>query len=386
MTWSVVIAAIIAFSCGALISGMLVHTHALVRQSQSEAELRLQYSGADGSSGGPLQQSLAPINEKLRTLSTLVDQTNRNQTEIREQFVTVQGTATDLRDETRALNRIFNNTRDRGAWGELQLRRIVELAGMVNRVDFDEQVHIVGTGTTAGNATGVSTAAGDGTAARPDMIINLDQGRTIVLDAKFPLSAMTGTAPAAQAQKHHATLIRSHIDALSKKDYLKHFARTPEFVIMFIPAESLLAEALRAEPSLFEYASKRNVIPTTPTTLLALLRTVAMSWRNYELAENAQEILRESQELANRLGKAYEYFNSVGGALAKAVDSYNSTIGSWDSRLTPQIRRLGELQLAPDKSVKLQQIDKAVRRPIPSADSISEKMGARHSAHNWQVT
>lgn len=355
MVWLI---ALVAFLGGALISGMVVQARAAARQAQSEAALRLQYSGADGGTGGPLQQSLAPINEKLQTLSTLVDQTSRSQLNISEQFAVVQGTAADLQTETRTLNRIFNNSQDRGTWGEMQLRRIVELSGMLNRVDFEEQAQV----------------GFEGTIQRPDMVINLDQGRTIVLDSKFPLSALlasdTSAEPDSDALKHQGSLVRSHIDALSKKDYVKQFEQSPEFVVMFIPAESLLAAALRSEPNLFEYATGKNVIPATPTTLLALLRTIAMGWRNYELAENAQEILAAAQELADRLGRAYAHFDNVGQSLNKAVDSFNKTVGSWDTRLLPQINRIGELQIEPSKVVELRRVNNQAKVTTTATDVI----------------
>lgn len=348
----------LAFVIGAIVSGLIVQARGIARQAQSEADLRLQYSGADGAGGGPLQQSLAPINQQLQTLSTLVDQTSKSQLNISEQFAVVQGTAIDLQNETRTLNRVFNNVQDRGAWGEMQLRRIVELAGMVNRVDFDEQAHVVL----------------DGSRQRPDMVINLDQGRSIVVDSKFPLNALldedsTG-GTSADAQRNHAVLVRSHIDALSKKDYTQQFDAAPEFVVMFIPAESLLAEAVRSEPSLFEYATERNVIPATPTTLLALLRTIAMGWRNHELAENAQEILVAAQELADRLALAYGHFDNVGQSLNKAVDSFNKTVGSWDSRLSPQIKRIEALRIEPNKVVELRTVEKRAKNPLPATDSL----------------
>lgn len=352
MVWLI---GVLAFVCGAVVSGLLVHTRGVTRQVRAETELRLQYSGADGGPGGPLQQSLAPINEKLHTLSTLVDQTSKSQLNISEQFAVVQGTALDLQNETRTLNRIFNNSQDRGAWGEMQLRRIVELSGMVNRVDFDEQTHL----------------SLDGSSQRPDMVIQLDQGRSIVVDSKFPLSALQqGADSENEARRHHAALVRGHIDSLSKKNYSQQFEAAPEFVVMFIPAESLLAEALRAEPHLFEYASDRNVVPATPTTLLALLRTIAMGWRNHELAENAQEILLEAQELADRLGRAYGHFDNVGQALTKAVDSFNLTVGSWDSRLTPQIKRIEALRIQPNKVVELRTVEKQARKPLKQSDVV----------------
>jgi DNA recombination protein RmuC len=260
-----------------------------------------------------------------------------------------------LQLETRSLSTALRKPQVRGRWGEMHLRRTVELAGLVDRCDFDEQVRL------------------DEGAQRPDLVVNLVGGRRVVVDAKVPLDAYldaTSTDEAEARDAHlvrHARQLRTHVDALASKAYWRALPETPEFVVLFVPAESFLAAALETDPTLLEHAADRRVVLATPTTLIALLRTVAHGWSHEALAEQARDIHRLGRDLHTRLATLSGHLDRVGRSLNSAVGSYNQAMGSLESRVLVSARRFTELSVTDDdlpapRPVTLRAVDRPDRR------------------------
>ena len=239
-----------------------------------------------------------------------------------------------LRAEAANLVRALRAPQVRGRWGEVQLRRVVELAGMAERVDFTEQ-HVV---------------PGSGGALRPDLVVHLPGGRTVVVDAKAPLAAyleaVEATDEAARAARlaDHARQVRDHVSALSRKAYWDGLHPAPEFVVLFLPGESFFAAALEQDPELIERGAQARVILATPTTLLALLKAVAFGWKQEAVAANAEEVARLGRELHKRIGDMAGHVARVGRQLGGAVEAYNAFVGSLESRVLPAARRFRELE------------------------------------------
>ena len=253
------------------------------------------------------------------------------QGQLNEQVLDMRMTAEGLRRETQSLSTALRKPQVRGRWGELHLRKAVELAGLVDRCDFAEQVRL------------------DDGARRPDLVVRLVGGRSVVVDAKVPLDAYldaTSTDDEDDQRRHlvrHAAQLRTHVDALGAKRYWQSLEESPEFVVLFVPAESFLAAALETDPSLIEYAAERQVVLATPTTLIALLRTVAHGWGHEALADQAREIHRLGRELHERLSSMNGHLDQLGRSLNAAVGHYNQTVGSLETRVLVSARRLGDL-------------------------------------------
>ncbi len=251
-----------------------------------------------------------------------------------EQVAALHRTSADLGSQTRSLVNALRAPMVRGRWGEVQLQRIVELAGMVEHCDFDTQV---------------SAAVADAAGVRPDMIVRLAGGRHIPVDAKVPFDAWLQARECAdepqrqQMMSRHARAVRAHVDALAGKAYWQHFQPAPEFVVMFVPGEPLLDAAMTIDPGLTEYAFARNVVIATPTTLIALLRTVAFTWRQERLSESAAAIHSLGRELHGRLSTLGTHFARLGSTLERAVESYNAAVGSMESRVLVTARRFSDL-------------------------------------------
>ena len=242
-----------------------------------------------------------------------------------------------LRRETARLVGALGHSEVRGRWGEFQLRRLLESSGLVRDVHFTEQ-------------QSVSTDAG---LLRPDVVLHLSEDKTVVVDAKVSLRAILGIEAGdpqdevAAARAQHAREVRSHVDRLASKEYARQFDTAPEFVVMFLPAESLLAEALACDPALLEHAFDRNVVLATPTTLMALTRTVGHIWRQDALAANAKEIQALGRELAERLTTMLGHLDKLGSALGSGVTAYNKAMASLESRVLVTGRRFTEMQGLP---------------------------------------
>ena len=280
----------------------------------------------------------------------------------------------ELQQETRGLSNALRRPQVRGRWGELHLRRAVELAGMVDRCDFHEQVRVA-----------------DG-ALRPDLVVQLVGGRQVVVDAKVPLDAYldatgtTVTGPDDQARRddavrRHARQLRTHVDQLGSKAYWRALEETPEFVVLFVPAESCLAVALDADRGLIEYAAERQVVLASPTTLIALLRTVAHGWRHEALADQAREIHQLGRDLHDRLGTFSGHLDAVGRSLGAAVGHYNATVGSLESRVMVSARRVRDLAVTDEPLDGPRQVEAGVRSlgapPPEEPDVLLPWRGAR---------
>jgi DNA recombination protein RmuC len=283
---------------------------------------------------GPIRDTLARVERQLRE----TDQARtRSHAELAQQVEFTRRGAEELREQAQALVTALRRPEARGRWGELQLRRTVELAGMTARCDFDEQV------TVAGDAT--SSGAGQ----RPDMVINLAGGKHIVVDSKVPLAAYLDAVGAGSDQvrearlEAHARHLRTHVDQLGGKAYWSALPSTPEFVILFIPGEAFLAPALERDPLLLEYAITRRVHIATPTTLVSTLRTAHFAWQQEALSDNAKAVFDLGRELYDRLASLGRHVDKLGRSLTASVVAYNQAVGSLESRVLVTARRLSDL-------------------------------------------
>ncbi len=299
----------------------------------------------------PLREQLGRYEQGLRLLEL---ERQKAYTGLSEQVRTLTASQDKLQSETRNLVTALRSPATRGRWGEMQLRRVVEMAGMVEHCDFEQQV---------------TTEGADGRL-RPDMVVTLPGARHVVVDAKVPLQAFLDANDAADESDRrthlvaHARQLRGHVDALSKKGYWEQFEDSPEFVVAFVPGDALLAAALEHDSTLLEHAVSHHVLLATPTTLIALLRTVAYGWQQEALAENAREVQDMGRELYKRLATFGEHMARTGRSLSGAVDSYNKAVGSLERNVFPQARRFHELGVVggADKEMpELEHIDAVAR-------------------------
>jgi DNA recombination protein RmuC len=284
-----------------------------------------------------IEQLLSPLRDQLgryeNGLRLLELERQKAYTGLSEQVRTLMQSQDKLQSETRNLVTALRSPATRGRWGEMQLRRVVEMAGMVEHCDFEQQV---------------TTDGSDGKL-RPDMVVTLPGSRTVVVDAKVPLQAFLDANDATDESERrtylvaHGRQLRSHVDSLSKKAYWEQFEDSPEYVIAFIPGDALLAAALEHDSSLLEHAVSHRVLLATPTTLIALLLTVATGWQNEALAENAREVQSMGRELYKRLATFGDHMARTGRSLGSAVDAYNKAVGSLERNVLPQARRFHEL-------------------------------------------
>ncbi len=314
------------------------------RQTRLEAELAAARAAAEAQAEAPTQvaEAMAPVHVALDKLESAVSRAEGGRVsstaQLSEQLRTIAQTAMTssegLRRETARLAGALSHSEVRGRWGEFQLRRILEASGLVRDVHFTEQ----------------QSVATDKGLLRPDVVLNLGEDKTIVVDAKVSLRAILGIEAddpqdeVAAARAAHAREVRSHVDRLAGKEYARQFDTAPEFVVMFLPAESLLSEALASDPGILEHAFDRGIILATPTTLMALTRTVGHIWRQDALAANAQEVQLLGRELADRLTTMLGHLDKVGSSLGSSVTAYNKAIASLESRVLVTGRRFTELQ------------------------------------------
>jgi len=271
------------------------------------------------------------------------------QAQLTEQIRRVLDSSEQLGKQTESLRSALRRPEVRGRWGELHLRRVVEVAGLVNGVDFAEQS---------------SETAADGSRLRPDMIVTLSGGRKIVVDAKTPLDALLDMdADPEHADEHaarHVRNVRARVKELSSKAYRDQFGSDVDFSVLFLPAESFLQVAIENDPNLLTDAYESGVIIATPTVLVAMLRTVAHTWRAEALAKNARDVLDTGRDLYKRLATMGEHLAKVGAAIDRASDAYNATIGSMERQVLPAARRFAALQ-GIDKDLDLQVIEAETR-------------------------
>jgi DNA recombination protein RmuC len=297
-----------------------------------------------------INELLQPMKVSLGQVAATLGQVENSR---REDYGRLAEQLTSLDRETTMLVRALRTPHGRGRWGEVQLRRVVEMAGMVAKCDFDEQVSVR-------NETGVH---------RPDLIIHLPGGKSVVVDAKAPLSAYldaidVGDEAEREARlKQHASQVRTHIDQLSSKAYWQQFQSAPEFVVMFLPGEALFGSALQVDPSLIEFGAERNVIAASPLTLLALLRTVAHGWKQEQLADNAREISSLGRDLYERICTMADHLVDLRKKLEGTIQSYNATVGSIEGRILAPARKLRDLGVSSAKELGvLEPVDHVPRR------------------------
>ncbi|MFQ5355570.1 MAG: DNA recombination protein RmuC [Mariprofundaceae bacterium] len=298
--------------------------------------------------GKEIEQLAKPVHDSLEKMDNRLGELEKVRegayAAIREQITSMAGEQDKLRSETANLVRALRQPQARGRWGELQLKRVVEMAGMLDHCDFTEQTHIAG--------------EQDERAVRPDMIVNLPLGRHIVVDSKVPLAAYLdavesdgGEAEALLAR--HAAQLKTHIKGLSIKAYWdrirKELGGTPEFVVLFVPGEDFFSAALKVDGSLIEYGVEQKVIVATPTTLIALLKAVSYGWRQEALAQNAEQVAALGKELYVRIQKLSEHWSKVGRHLGQTVRAYNDATGSLEARVLSGARKFELLKTAPER-------------------------------------
>ncbi|MCB9726455.1 MAG: DNA recombination protein RmuC [Spirochaetaceae bacterium] len=302
----------------------------------------------------PLRESLARVDEKLQQVET---ERAGHYHSLTKHLELVATSHRELERQTRSLSEALKTPNVRGRWGELQLRRVVELAGMLDHCDFREQTTIVV----------------EGRRARPDLVVDLPGGRQVVVDAKAPLEAYLAASEAGDERERtrlldeHAKHVRRHLDDLAGRGYGAMLGASPEFVVLFLPGEPFFSAALARDPELIERGVDRGVLIAGPTTLIALLRAIAYGWQQEEMAANAAAVSALGRELFDRILTLNERFGRLGQRLDGAVEAYNAALGCFESRVQVSARRMAELGIAPSKP--LPEIEPLERRARPPRDA-----------------
>ena len=323
-------------------------------EDASEREARARERAVEG--------LVRPIDERLGSLQEALVALDRQRavetSQLREMIGQLRTTTETLHSETKVLATAMKDTRARGSWGELQLRRVVELAGLVEHCDFVTQ----------------TTVTGDDGLLRPDVVVRLPQAKAVVVDAKVPMQAYLQAVEAHDPDTErrfleaHGRAVVAHVEALRSRDYSRYVEGSIDFVVMFVPGDAFLSAAFEARPTLFDDAIGRGVFLATPGTLIALLRAVAFGWRQERLAESSAEVARLGRELHQRVGIFAEHLAKVGGAIDRAARSYNEAVGSLESRVLVTTRKLADHGVAPPSPLSPPAtVDTAVR-PLTAAE------------------
>ena len=308
----------------------------------------------------PIAEQLGRYDEGMQRLEV---ERQRAYTALTEQMRHLSASHDQLQRETRNLVTALRSPQTRGRWGELQLRRVVEMAGMLERCDFSEQV----------------SSDGDSGRMRPDMVVHLPGGKNVAVDAKVPMQAFLDANEAGDESVRRAHLashgrqMKAHVDALAKKEYWKRVDPSPEFVVAFIPGDPLLTAALEHEPGLMEYAVANHVLLATPTSLIALLRAVAYGWQQEALTENARQVQVLGAQLYERISVLGEHMAGVGRSLSGAVNAYNKAVGSLEGRVLVTARRFAQMGVVGMGERELPQPDPvdAAPRPLQASELVT---------------
>jgi DNA recombination protein RmuC len=330
--------------------------------------LLAQIRGDWGAHRQDLARLVEPLEESLRALDAQVRDLEQKRAgayqSVQEQLRQLGETHRQLETTTITLAQALKSSGVRGRWGEVQLRRVVELAGLVEHVDFEEQA---------------STETG-----RPDMIVHLPHDSLLPVDAKAPMQAYLEAMEAPEADRGakldmHVRALRQHVQTLASRRYWQQFERAPELVVMFVPNDACVAAAFERAPDLLDFAMQNRVLPTTPITLLALLKAVAYGWQQQRIAENAREIAEQGKQLHERLRAFVTHLADLGRRLDRVVDTYNDAVGSLESRVMPAARRFREMgapgeelpALAPvDRRSRVPTIGEEARTPVPEVSLV----------------
>ena len=356
---SLITGVLVGLAVGGLLTWLAVRADVTGRRVERDGlRERLEDHEAAAEGDGRTAAALAPLGETLRRVSAKVEQLERDRIDqfasVRDALGRVEETSTRVGHEASSLASSLRVSSVRGAWGEVQLRRVLEVSGMLARCDFDEQ------------AKGVTSADRE---VRPDVVVHLPGSKHLVVDAKAPMSHWLQ----AQAEdidpsdrerllEGHAAALRAHVDTLAGKAYWTAFDPSPEMVVCFVPSDATLAAALSRVPGLHEEAMASKVVLVSPSTLLALLRTVAYAWQQDTVTTEARELLTIGRELYARLGTLGEHATRMGRSLQRSVEDYNRLVGSLETRVLVSARRMQELGLATDE---LDEVDPVTVAPRP---------------------
>jgi len=304
-----------------------------------------------------IAEMLKPVKESIDSYKKRIEELEKGSEktfgQVTEMLSNIQITNTSLQKETGALVNALRNPRVRGRWGEIGLKRVVEFSGLSAHCDFVEQVY----------------TEGEDSVLKPDMIINLPGNSHVVVDSKLPLDAYLQALETDDENSRnllfskHARDLRDHVNKLSKKQYWSQFDNTPDFVVLYMEVESALNVALMTDKTLLQDAMNNKIILATPTTLIVVLKSVAMSWQQHNITENALQIMEAAMDFYSRVNVFADHLDKVGGGLKTALKGYNDAIGSWESRVLPAGRKLEQLKATDNKNVlpDLEIIDKPVR-------------------------
>lgn len=362
-----ILAIIISAALGFLLGRAHTHSRFIERLTRAETTSRILTSRtedleADAQMAGEITAAIGPLAASVNQLQENLQAQDRTQLEQITRLNTQIGHLSQqnlrLQESTGSLASALNSTTQRGDWGEVQLRRIVEYAGLLPHVDFETQV----------------SSVRDGKRHRPDMTVNLPGGGTIIIDAKTPLSARMGDADT--SDEDHARALLRHIDSLASKEYWKSFDTAPDFVVCFVPTDGLLSSAASTYPKMIDHALGKNVVLASPATLLVLLKTVALNWRQADMSTSAAEVLKLGTELYERIGTLVTHVTRMGSSLDRSVEDYNRFVSSLETRFLVTARKFPSTGIVATELDRVAQLDSRSRGV--SAEELTRPRSARH--------
>ncbi len=375
---SVLAALVLGSVLGTTIGGALARSTERERRTGEAAALRAERDLLSGQldnerAGSAEERAIAAELAPLRhTLDRVAQHVNALERDRIQQFGSLGTVLKDVASRTEALGQetatlsgALNSSGVRGVWGEAQLRRVLQHAGMLEHCDFDEQV---------------SASTRHEAIVRPDVVVHLPGDKSLVIDAKAPLGAFlqaqgSQVTPTERDQflKQHAAALRRHVDTLVSKSYWSAFDNSPELVVCFVPSDAVLASALQTQPDLYDHAQARKIVLASPATLLAVLRATAFAWQQEALNSNAAEVLRLGSELHTRLGTMGKHINTMGSSLRKSVETYNQFVGTLESRVMVTSRKMADLEVVEEAAPALVTIESAPR-PLTYADLLATEL------------